>query len=488
MQKGETMSNISIRKNVVYNVFKACCSVIFPLITFPYITRVLMPGYVGMISFSLNIVNYFMLLASLGVSVYAIRECARVRHDTQALSKIASEIFSINLSLTVISYALLFVCVAFVSKFREYRWLILLQSVNIIFCTLGSDWLNSAMEDFKYITIRSFAFQLISLISMFLFVRNMEDYYIYAIIGVVATSGGNFVNIFYRRRFCKVRFVRHMDWKRHFPPIFQLFVMQLAQIIFSNADITMLGLMRTDYEVGLYTAAVRVYTYVGQLMSSILWVVMPRLSVHFVNNDYDQINPLLRKILSFLVALGLPCVVGICAMAPEILILIGGEAYLTAVPALQLLMIALFFSLFGGSFIGNVIMLSSNREKIYLVVCCITAVVNVIFNAVLIPLIGISGAAISTAASSLLVLLLLLPKVEKQIQLGKLLPVFFLPVVGCVLIVLTVYAGQQLIANMWIRIVVTIPLSVLIYGILLLAGKYELAQSVVVPLLARFKK
>lgn len=482
------MSNISIKKNTVYSIFKACCSVIFPLITFPYISRVLLPENVGKVSFSLNIVNYFSLLASLGVSVYAIRECARVRDDKDALSRVASEIFSINFCLTVVSYALLFLSLIFVPQFQDYRMLIAVQSINILLTTLGADWLNSAVEDFRYVTLRSFACQLISLIAMFLFVKNGNDYFIYAVIGVVASTGANFMNIFYRGRFCRVRLVKQMNWKHHFPPIFQLFVMQLAQVVFSNADITMLGLMRSDYEVGLYTAAIRIYTYVGQLMASILWVVMPRLSMYYAEKDYDQINPLLRKILCYLVALGLPCVVGICAMAPEILMVIGGEEYLAAVPALRILMIALLFSLFGGSFIGNVIMLTSNREKIFLVVCCITAVVNVVLNGLLIPFFGITAAAGTTAFSSLLIFVLLLPKVEKQIKIGNYVSVFLLPVIGCALIYLIVCLGQWFIENTWIRILVTIPCSVAAYGVVLLIGKYELAQSVITPILARFRK
>lgn len=481
------MSAKSIKKNTIYNIIKTCSSIIFPLITFPYITRVLLPDNVGKVTFGNTFVGYFMLIATLGVTVYAIRECSAVRDNRAELSRVASQIFSINIYTTVVAYILLGLSLIFFRSLENYRTIIILQSTTILFAALGAEWLNSAMEDFGYITLRTFLFQVFAIVSMFIFVKEESDYLKYALISVISTSGANILNIFYRRKYCKIRFVFKVDWKLHFPPILYLFVMQLAQVIFSNADITMLGLIKSDYEVGLYAAAIKIYTLVNQVMASILWVVMPRLSVYFAEKDYPSINELLRKIFGFIMALGLPCVVGVAVLSEEIMLIIGGAEYISAAPALQILMLSLFFSLLGGTFIGNIILLPSKREKTYLVACCITAVVNVVLNAVLIPFFGIYGSAITNAVSALLIFLLLLPKVEKEIQLGSLKPLILLPVIGCLLIAAISLIVRLLVDYMLLRTILTVALGVVSYGAVLLIGKYELSKDIVGTVLNKLK-
>lgn len=149
------MSNRSLKINTIFNAIKTFSSIIFPLITFPYISRTLLAENVGKVNFGLSIISYFTLIASLGITTYAIRECAAVREDRKKLSQIASQIFSINIITTFFSYLLLVLTLVFYSKLENYKLLITIQSLSILFATLGTDWINSAMEDFKYITIRT---------------------------------------------------------------------------------------------------------------------------------------------------------------------------------------------------------------------------------------------------------------------------------------------------------------------------------------------
>mgnify|MGYP000106819924 CR=1 FL=1 len=189
----------SLKINTILNMIKTCSNIIFPLITFPYISRVLMTENVGKVNFGDSYVSYFSLIASLGITTYAIRECAKVRDNREKLEETASQIFSINLCTTGLAYVLLFLSLIIFRRLDVYRNLIMIQSVVIIFTTLGADWLNSAMEDFKYITIRSIIFQIISMILMFTFVKSTSDYMKYAAISVLSTSGYNILNIVYRK-------------------------------------------------------------------------------------------------------------------------------------------------------------------------------------------------------------------------------------------------------------------------------------------------
>lgn len=482
------MKKANIKVNTVYSIIKSVSAILFPLISFPYASRILLPEGIGKVNFAHSIVSYFSLLASLGLTTYAIRECSRVREDSKKLGQVASELMSLNVLTSVIAYVLLGLTMLFARPLDNYRVLIIVQSSAIMFTALGTDWLNSAMEDFQFITLRTLAFQVLSLVLMFLLVRSPDDYVYYALITVVSSSGANFVNIFYRKKFCKVRLTLQMQIKRHLPPVLLLFAMQLSQIIFTNADVTMLGLFHGDWEVGLYSTAVKIYNIVSQVVTSILWVVMPRLSLYYGNKDYEKINPLLRKILGFSLMLGLPCVAGLNMLADEAVQIVGGVSYSAAAPALRILTLALFFSLIGGGFIGNIIMLPSSREKHFFVACCVAAIVNVALNAVLIPFTGIYGAAVATAFSAFVIFIILLPKVEKEIQLGSLWKLSAPPLLGSAAIVAVCILVRCVVTDMWIRSVVSVVLSGAAYAGILIACRYEMVDPAIRGFKRKFSK
>lgn len=463
------MSNGNVKVNTVFNTLKTVSTILFNLITFPYIARILLTENVGKVNFSISFVNYFALIASLGVTTYAIRECAKRKDNAKGLEDISSQIFSINFYMTFLSYIALALVLVLFRSFDSYRVLIIILSTNILFTTLGTDWINSAMEDFKYIAIRTLAFQVLSLIAVFVFVRNIGDYYKYAIITVISTSGANILNIFYRRRFCRIKLfsIKRIEWKVHMSPILFLFVMILAQTIFSNADITMLGLIKDDVEVGLYSTAHKVENIISQVISSIAWVMIPKLSRMFENNDYEGINNQLSNIFGFYMVLGLPCFVGAIITAPDIIDIIAGTEYAGAAMPLQILMFSFLFSLVGGSFLGNMVLLPSGNEKRYMFVCCAATVVNVIANLILIPLWGARAAAGTTAFCSLFIASLLLFLKDKRIKINGILKNVLSPLIGSVAIVGFCLIMQRVIDGLALRMIACIVGSIILYAIVL---------------------
>lgn len=152
----------------------------------------------------------------------------------------------------------------------------------------------------------------------------------YAVITVIASSGASITNMVYRRKFCKTKLTLNIDWKRHLPPVLLLFVMVLAQTIYCNSDITILGIIKGNYEVGLYSTSVKIYSLVNSTIASIAWVVMPQMTKNFNEGNYNEINKLFRYAFNFVVILGLPCVVGINILCPEMIEIIAGKEYLGA--------------------------------------------------------------------------------------------------------------------------------------------------------------
>ena len=172
------VKNKSLGINAFLNVIRSSLSVIFPLITYPYAFRILHAENMGKIDFSNSIISYFSLIAVLGVSSYAVREGAKVRDSRKKIDELSSEIFSINVVTTIISYTLLVLFVAASDKIQPYSELIFLLSLSIAFTTLGIDWINTIYEDFLFITVRSIITHILSLVLLFVLVKHEDDYYI----------------------------------------------------------------------------------------------------------------------------------------------------------------------------------------------------------------------------------------------------------------------------------------------------------------------
>ena len=360
----------NLKLNTILNFIKTCSSIIFPLITYPYVLRVLLPENVGKVNFAHSIVSYFSLIATLGIQSYAIRECSKVRENRQMLDDTASQIFSINIWTTLLSYILLFLTIIFIPSLSNYKLLIIIASSTILLSTLGADWINVAMEDFVYIKVRTLFFQVLSLILMFVFVKEAEDYIKYLLISVVASSGANLSNIIYRRKFCKTKLLfNSIEWKKHITPIIVMFVMIFSQTVFSSADITMLGLINGDYSVGIYSTASKIERLISQVVSSIVLVLIPRLSYLFSTKDYDLINEMLRKVLGIILILGLPIFAGAFSIADDIIYIIAGDKFIDAIIVFRILLFSFLFSLIGGSFLGNIVFLPSGNEFKYMVIC-----------------------------------------------------------------------------------------------------------------------
>lgn len=176
----ESISQKSLKLNAFFNVIKTITSLIFPLITFPYASRILLAEGIGKVNFSFSIISYFSIIANLGIGTYGIREAAKIRENKILLSKFVYEVLIINLISTFIAYLLLMFSFFLIPKFHEYKPLLLISSSNLLLTTIGISWLYQAVEEYGYITIRTVIFQIVSIVLLFLFVKDKNDYIIYA--------------------------------------------------------------------------------------------------------------------------------------------------------------------------------------------------------------------------------------------------------------------------------------------------------------------
>ena len=199
------MKKRSLGLNAFLNSLRSVLNLIFPLITFPYVSRVLSVNGIGIYNFSNTYVSYFLLIAGLGITTYAIREGAKYRNNKEEINRFSSQVFTINIYSTAVAYVLLIGSILIFKNLNNYVSCILIFSLQILFTTLGTEWIYTIYEDYTYITVRSIIFKIISIILLFLLVKKPEDYLIYAAITVLSAVGSNLLNFIHARNFVHIR-------------------------------------------------------------------------------------------------------------------------------------------------------------------------------------------------------------------------------------------------------------------------------------------
>ena len=199
---------------------------------------------------------------------------------------------------------------------------------------------------------------------MFLCVRKEDDYLRYALISVLASGGGYIVNYFYSHKYFSVRLTKKVEWTKHLKPMLILFFNTLAITIYVNSDITILGILKGDYYVGIYSVSVKIYTILKQIVNALLVSSLPRLSYYVATDRKDNYQDLLNKILRALLLVLMPMVAGIIMLSPDIVVLVSGKAFEQSYASLQILSVAIAFSLIAAFFSSGVLLPNKKDRKI----------------------------------------------------------------------------------------------------------------------------
>ena len=385
------------------NTFLSMSSFIFPLITFPYISRILLPVGTGKVNFAISFVSYFTMFAQLGIPTYGIRVCAMVRDDRAKLTKVTQELLLINIIMCIISYIVYFIVLFTVPVLSEDRTLYLIVSVNILLTSIGMEWLFKAVEQYTYITIRSLIFKIIAMAAMFLLVHEQKDYVIYGGIAIFAGCASNIMNFLSAHRLVDMKPVGHYDLKPHLKAVGVFFAMSCATTIYLHLDTIMLKFMATDADVGYYGAATKFKTILTSLVTSLGAVLLPRVSYYVKQKKMKEFQIITKKALSFVFLLAIPLMFYFIIFAKESIFFISGKEYGGAILPMQIIMPTLL--LIGiTNILGMQILIPLGKEKIVLISEIVGAVADLILNAILIPFFQSEGAAIGTLVAEFLVL------------------------------------------------------------------------------------
>ena len=376
----------SVKLNMVMNALLSMSSFIFPLITFPYVSRILLPVGTGRVAFATAVVTYFAMFAQLGIPTYGIRLCAKVRDNKEELTRAVHELLFINLFMSAIVYAVFFVSLAVVPKFREEHTLLLIIGATILLNALGVEWLYKALEQYTYITVRSLIFKVVALISTFMLVRDPGDCLQYGFLTILATSASNVLNFINLRKYIYLKPIGGYHIKRHIKMILVFFSMSVATTIYTNLDNVMLGFMKDKVEVGYYSAAVKIKSIMVSVVTSASTVLLPRASYYVDKGMMDEFSRILKKTMHFISLVAIPFSVYFMIYAKEGIFFLSGKAYAGAIIPMQIMMVPL------------------GREKQVLYSEIAGAIVDLVLNTIFIPIYGAAGAALGTLVAEAVVL------------------------------------------------------------------------------------
>ena len=464
----------SLSLNAVMSAAKTLMGILFPLITFPYASNVLQVENLGRVNFASSISGYFVLFAGLGISSYAVREGSKYVNDREKLSKFASEMFSINMISTLMTYAVLALVLLGSSKLRGYADLIVILSLQIFFTTIGTEWIFTIFEEYTYITLRSLLFQVLSLVALFALVKTKDDYCIYAGITVFSAVGANLLNVFRVRRYCTIHWTTKIDWKTHLKPILVIFASSLAATLYVSSDTTILGILGTDYNVGIYAVATKIYIIVKTLLSAVLMVSIPRLSYYAGNGEKSAFNQLFQRIFDALIVVVLPAVVGLFLLSREMVLFLSGESYLDAVKPLQILSLALLVCLFGWLY-NSCALLPYRKENQIFWITLFSGVLNVGLNILLIPRFQENAAAFTTLLAEFCSMVLCIRASKGLVRIRIDSQIVLSVGAGCAGIVAVCNGVRMLSLPLLLSIFAAVGGSVLVYAAVLLALKNPFA-------------
>lgn len=394
----------SIKNNFLYNILLNVSAIIFPFITAPYVSRVLEPDGVGLYNFANTYAGYFALVAVLGIPTYGVREVAKVRDNKDLLTQLMSQLLSIAFFVTAIVSIGYFLSIFFLDKLANDFLIFLVAGFAIYLAPFKIHWFYQGIEDFGFITKVTLVIRFLSIIGLFVFVRDKDDLIAYIALNVI---GGVLADVWIYIKMLRLGVkpsITFKGLKKHISPLLILFVSTIAISIYTILDTIMLGFITTYDEVGFYTNAMQVSRLLLSVITSLSLVAVPRVSYYMQNKDIDNINKLMNKSFSVVSFLSVPASFGLLCIAHVFIPLFFGIKFEgSVVPLMILSAIVVIVGL--SNLTGMQILIGMGYDKLFLYSILVGTVSNFLLNCFLIPLWGARGASVASVLAEMLILI-----------------------------------------------------------------------------------
>jgi len=372
--------------------------VLFPIITAPYISRVLKVENIGVVRFVTTNVNYFSLFAALGIGYYGVRELAKYKDSQEKCSQIFSSLFIITLISTLAAALFFVLSINFIPEFKKNRPLFLLYGITLYLVPITMDWYFQAKENFRMITVRSLVVKSLAFAALFVFVRERGDVIPYLLISVFSITAAQAWNLSYAYKTGLRISLRQLELRKHIKPMFVFLCSNVSIGVFSIIDTTMLGFLSSYEQVGYYTSPNIILAMLIGFFAATHTALLPRISFNIAQNNDTDNAALLQKTFDLNALLVVPMAIGLCLISSRFVPLFFGSEFTGSIFPMQILSFKLIAVIFNYLF-GYSVLMAFGYEKKYLFTVVCTAALSFALNLLLIPRYGAVGAAVTAVVS-----------------------------------------------------------------------------------------
>lgn len=374
-----------MKKNFVYNFLLTGSNLLFPLLTFPYLSRILGANGLGICNFIISYGQNYIIIAALGIPVYGIREIAKVGIDKDKRSKLFFEILSIHLFFTILLMLIYFASIFLFADLRQYKNLALLGGSLILFNVFSIEWLFNGVNDFKYITIRSVIIRALSVIAIFLMVKKSDDLFIYFIIMVFTGFATILMDVYYSQKFISRRIGLSLKGVlTHLKAISILGVYMVLTSIYAVLPATLLGFLSTKSAVGYYYGANRIIRMVISVFSALITVMIPQLNLAVEQKQNELYLVLINKAINIVISFGIPITFFVFLLSDKIVMILAGEKFINSVFVVKIMAPIILIVAFAQIFV--LLILSANRkDKQMILLSAVGMTTSIVINIVFIP-------------------------------------------------------------------------------------------------------
>lgn len=467
----------SLKKNFIYNAILTMSGYIFPLMVYPYVSRVLGVANIGACNFVDSIVEYFTILSMMGMNTIGIREIAKCKNDQQKLDNVFSQLFSLNTLTTITAIIILIIATNIVPKFAPYKDLLYIGVGKLFFNYMLINWFFQGLENFKYIAARAIFVKILFVISVFLFVKTETDVKLYYFLVALTWAGNGIINFIYAKKYVSFNFTLKIN-KAIIGSFFILGVYWFMNSMYTTLNVAFLGFATNDIEVGYYTTANKLLTVIMTMFTALTSVMVPRVSVALKSNDNSEAKALIRKAINALMLFAIPLIFFVFPFSQELIYLMSGKGYEGATTPLQI-MTPLFFLVGYDQIIVLQTLLPMGKDKDILRNSILAASVGIISNIFLTLNFGKNGSAIVLILAELSVLLSSQFCVTKYLGLKIPFKLIIKHIIGFSPIIIICYVIKYFINSYVISLIVS---ASIICCYIFLAGRFILKNSILTNL------
>ena len=474
----------NILKNYILNSTLTALNIVYPLITYPWVNRILGPEKIGLVNWAVSIVSYFLLIAGLGIPIFGIREIARYQNNKQKRTEVLGELIGTTISASVLCTIALGIIVVFSPTMSNEFSLFCVVGLSIIINAFSVDWYFMGMENYFFITVRSIVVKSLTLVAFFLFVREESDYVTYAFISMIATSGSNLINIVSLVKAKELVGIKFTGFVSVVKKAGILFFVSLAISVYASGNITVLGYLASKREVGYFTTSFKILQLSLAFLSSLVGVLLPRLSNSYQNEQIEEYHRTIALGFSGLLRLIYPIFVGMLFLASEMVGVIGGAEFVPSIAILMLLSPVVIVS--GVSnFVTNLIFIATGKERKVLVAALLGGVTCIALDFIFIPSLGGFGAGIAFLCAEVIIMTFYIFNIERHLGIMLIKNLFGKHTLSAILMGGVVFFVRDIFENVVVSLFSAIVIGALSYVVLMTA---VFRDALVIDMLQRILK